>query len=175
MQEEKVTRNRLRTFALIISFCALALVILGASILDGTQGLVGPVFGPEDTTYARGYSLIGFLRVRPGMTENEVRNILGSPLLTTWSYEGAQGAEDIVRISPTSTIERLPARQEVSSLRLGSVKVGMTAQQALTILGKPTRTTWVYSKRDRDVSYRQRSIGFRGGRVTEVNARHYRD
>ena len=33
-----------------------------------------------DTVYASGYSDIGFLRVKPGMTTEQVKSLLGTPL-----------------------------------------------------------------------------------------------
>jgi hypothetical protein len=47
---------------------------------DGWPFTAFGLLGLDDTEYATGYSALGFLRVRPGMTEAEVLSRVGEPL-----------------------------------------------------------------------------------------------
>lgn len=54
--------------------------------LDGFAGVFFGDFSSEDTTeYASGYSDKGFRKLRKGMTEKEVRALLGEPI-RVWEY-----------------------------------------------------------------------------------------
>lgn len=74
-------------------------VFLNYYLLDGLTGLFFTGGFEEDTEYAPGYSDEGFLRVRRGMSEQEVLAILGSPLGTvdlaesrqSWVYSRSPG------------------------------------------------------------------------------------
>jgi hypothetical protein len=49
---------------------------------DGVAGIIGPLIAPEDTAYARSYTLAGWRRVSVGMSRIEVDAILGPPQRT---------------------------------------------------------------------------------------------
>jgi hypothetical protein len=49
-------------------------------VLDGREGCVTPLFFQEDTEYAPGYSAAAFQQLRVGMSEQEVRALLGPPI-----------------------------------------------------------------------------------------------
>lgn len=53
---------------------------LPAVLLDGWPWALMPLVWEDDTEFAAGYSPLGFLRVRTGMTPAEVTGLLGSPL-----------------------------------------------------------------------------------------------
>ena len=57
--------------------------------LDGTAGLSPLSIFPflDRTIYAAGYSNLGFMSVKPGMTRDEVLGILGQPLGAFASFE----------------------------------------------------------------------------------------
>ena len=72
----------------LISLIAVVLVLLGFHYycLDGISGWLLSRFYDEDTPYAPGYSDSAFRKVREGMTEDEVRDLLGQPL-DRWSLD----------------------------------------------------------------------------------------
>ena len=74
--------------------------------IEGMRGLISECFFPNhDTKYSEGYSSLAFLKIRLGMSEAQVLDILGEPLIR-WSpqdsYIGFQYSE-----SPSDTHYRL--------------------------------------------------------------------
>jgi hypothetical protein len=63
--------------------------------LDGIHGaLLARVLG-HDTKYAAGYTTRGFRTVRAGMTESQVRQLLGPPLGENWRYEAVGACDEV--------------------------------------------------------------------------------
>ena len=61
------------------------IVLVGVTVhktsLDGLDGLFWSLLFEEDTRYAPGYSEAGFYKIKHGMTEAEVKRLLGEPLM----------------------------------------------------------------------------------------------
>jgi hypothetical protein len=86
------TRVRGAMSASLLAMLALLLALVGFEAqrdlrrcaqefgLDGRAGCVTPLFFREDTEYAPGYSAAAFAQLRVGMSEREVRALLGPPL-----------------------------------------------------------------------------------------------
>ena len=58
-----------------------ALLLLPRYRLDGAQGVLLSIMLPEDTEFAPGCSDLAFCSVRKGMTQQEVTERLGAPLV----------------------------------------------------------------------------------------------
>lgn len=74
---------------LVLSFFIKVITFSDRVKLDGISGEVyGIMFGPS-TKYSTGYSDKAFLKIKPGMTEKEVLEILGEPVgrFKPYSYE----------------------------------------------------------------------------------------
>jgi hypothetical protein len=62
-----------------------AIILAGAIhflLLDGWPGTLAAWTLGHDTEYAPGYSTMGYLRIRTGMTKEQVRSLAGQPLAT---------------------------------------------------------------------------------------------
>ena len=56
-------------------------------VLDGTEGEIFGLIFSTDTKYSKGYTHDNFAKIKVGMTEKEVLNILGEPLLRWLPYQ----------------------------------------------------------------------------------------
>ena len=65
---------------LIAGTILLSVVIAHFWSLDGIHGNLFGLIGHEDTVYSQRYTDAGFRRIRKGMTEQQVIDILGKPL-----------------------------------------------------------------------------------------------
>jgi outer membrane protein assembly factor BamE (lipoprotein component of BamABCDE complex) len=78
----------------VVAVCAsigLVVGVLELSTLDGVGGLLAKAASLPDTTeYARSYTDEGFARVSPGMTEDEVRELIGEPLAVDVYRDGQE-------------------------------------------------------------------------------------
>lgn len=86
-----------RRWALVIacSLLAAGVAVFVFQPIDGYGGWVLSVLADkEDTVYATGYSDEAFRRIRPGMSEQEVADLLGAPL-EKYSFEGDDGVERV--------------------------------------------------------------------------------
>ena len=75
--------NMIKIFKILGCSClvsVLVAVIVHVATLDGLNGFVWSCLFQEDTLYASGYSDHAFRLVRKGMSEAEVRSLLGNPL-----------------------------------------------------------------------------------------------
>lgn len=101
--------RKLRKISIVIIILILALFtakqIFPILKLDGYSGLALSILNAEDTKYSVNYSSKKFLKIKNGMTKQEVIDILGDPI-TEWVPEdninGLQYSE-----SPKSTHYRL--------------------------------------------------------------------
>jgi hypothetical protein len=84
-------------------------------LLDGWPGTLLSWVEGHDTRYAAGYTPLGFLRVRRGMTEAEVIDLLGRPL------DRYAPAPDSVSLSWTRSAHKSNYRVRVVVLRAGRV------------------------------------------------------
>src|SRR5262245_13980999 len=76
-------RLRLMPFAIVF---AVFLVFLHYRSIDGIGGVLLRATFIDTTSYAPGYTDRGFRAVRPGMTEAQVRKLIGPPLGERWSF-----------------------------------------------------------------------------------------
>jgi outer membrane protein assembly factor BamE (lipoprotein component of BamABCDE complex) len=82
--------RRTKLTAAILSPVVFATVVEAVSLdgaVDEALALINFLVGQrEDTLYAPRYSYLGFRAVKPGMTKDEVRSLLGEPLGTGRQY-----------------------------------------------------------------------------------------
>ena len=83
--------NRVKTIGLIIIIFIVAVLLLMIGLLAyvGPEGYFFP-YPAIDTQFTAGYSEEGFQQIRPGMTKQEVLNLIGPPINSTthphWKY-----------------------------------------------------------------------------------------
>jgi outer membrane protein assembly factor BamE (lipoprotein component of BamABCDE complex) len=156
--------------AAFIAFLTIVLwlVFSGDPVRDSVIGLLLS----EDTHYAVGYSERLFRSVHVGMTEGEVRNLLGPPLGESWFYgsTGANGCE-IVRVSRDVVVSGFSADECDAQ----GVVEGTAAAVVGRILGLPMQVCAGYTRGPDDSHYRVRTVCMSDGRVTDVIRRWYVD
>lgn len=86
-------RSIVVTLAVALAFLAAVVVAVRATPavaewrIDGASGIVNAILHGENTVFADGYTADGFRAVEPGMTREEVHELLGSPL-ESWDGTG---------------------------------------------------------------------------------------
>jgi hypothetical protein len=162
---------------LVLSAATLALMCCAAAVPLGYQAyLVAqldgwgtvPVLAIEDTTYARGHSHEGFRRVRVGMTERQVEDHIGRPLIIRWRYPqflSALGHSDLIDFDGDGRVND-PGLERYRN---------WTAADIQRLLGEPAVVTWCYSHSPGDHSFRVRCVQFRGGAVASTVSELYWD
>jgi hypothetical protein len=133
--------------------------------LDGLAGRAFLLLLDDATVFAGGYSAERFCALRIGMTESQVRALLGQPLSETWQF-GSYPNDEAVSFE---------AGKVRHVWRGEAFHVGMTEDDVLRTSGAPSEVTWTFSTRNRDTHYRKRSVEFMGGYVSEIRAGVYVD
>jgi hypothetical protein len=80
-------KERMKWFAVSAALIASALCGFHLLLIDGLDGLIFGLLLKEDTEYAAGYTDTKWRSIRIGMTEADVRAILGEPL-QVWQNRG---------------------------------------------------------------------------------------
>jgi hypothetical protein len=81
VQSVSAIRQLKRRLGLLVGGVFVASVLFQVTTLDGWQGVFLPLFSEDsETVYAPGYSYIAFRKVRIGMRDSEVRELIGEPL-----------------------------------------------------------------------------------------------
>lgn len=143
-------------------------VCLTYSSLDGMDGIISSAIFWEDTEYASGYSDKKFKDVEIGMDEDTILKLLGLPLKEGWSYK--IGHTDRISFLD-NVIVRIDKIFEINS----KIKIGMSKEKLLDVLGNPYGKTWVYSRTKNDGHYRARVIVFENDKVVEKIHHYYVD
>jgi len=140
--------------------------------LDGLPGsIIGTILG-ADTAYASGYSERGFRAIQPRMSQENVQELLGPPLVETWSYYEPRN-----RFGCTALYFEHDALvswfyNECESLGIGA---GMAMAEVRRRFKAPDEVIWWYSRSPRSLNYRERVVHFSNGRVTKKIAHWYFD
>jgi hypothetical protein len=147
---------------------AIAIRLQPLAALDGVLSL--PVLILEDTAYADGYTHAKFRTIRAGMTETQVREVLGAPLAIVWKFQHPQPALDGGDMLQLTGLERVEGQW------FGAHKYhdrpGFEMRQ---LVGTPQVIWWSYSRSPGSHSYRIRATEFRAGRVTRIRSEVYAD
>jgi len=139
---------------------------------DSARDAINGVFRGEDTSYAAGFSEAAFRSMRLGLTENEVRDLLGSPYQEWWFYTepddrppderpAARNACLIIRLRG----DRVVSAYENSRCVAGGVTVGLTGLDLRQRLGSPRESCWQYSWSPTGAAHRSRQVCFTNGAV----------
>lgn len=145
-----------------------AAISYSGSTLDAIKG----VLLREDTSYALGFSESAFRTIRPGLTENEVRHVLGSPYQEWWFYTGpddqppderpaARNGCLIIRLQD----DRVASAYEHGQCVARGVTAGLTGPALRERLGPPLESCWQYSWSRAGAAHRSRQVCFTNGTV----------
>jgi hypothetical protein len=140
-------------------------------LLDGIEGVIGPLASWPDTAYSVSYSDAKFRQIHVNMTSTRVTELLGEPHSEMWDYSPQAPtcgylwfAEGMVKGST-----------EQAGCPLPPVQLGMSRQRVSQVRGTPATQYWSYSWSPGDHSYRQRVVVIANNRVIEKRARFYAD
>jgi hypothetical protein len=152
---------------------AVGVAAVAASIhylsLDGIHGAVMARVLGHDTKYAAGYTTRGFRAVRAGMTESQVRQLLGPPMGKNWIYEAAGACDEVfIRGAEVDLIVD-------DGCRTKGVTARMPGADVVKLLGPSRRVVWRYTESPNSRNYRERLIFFADGQVSHVRAALYLD
>lgn len=118
----------------------------------------------DDTRYAEAYTEEKFFRIRPGMTEQEVRMGIGDPLTESLIFDETESDGcRAVFVGRGQVQTWFYAR----CAELG-VQKGMAYAELRRILGEPKKVLLIYSDSPANSHYRQRLVELQVGRVTRV-------
>lgn len=158
---ERPTSNRFLAWVL----CVIVILSVGFHYwsLDGLDGLLlGLLFG-DDTEYSTRYTDRSFRRVKVGMSQEAVRELLGSPLIETWHYRSVQPPGCLtVTFGP----ELVVLAESRGCAELG-IQKGMQKAEATARLKPPEEVWWHFSRSPGSTHYRYRGIGFVKNHVVE--------
>jgi hypothetical protein len=154
----------------IVGVCAVAALFQYWS-LDGLGGVLFSALFREDTEYASGYSDRAFRRVKQNMSEETVRQILGSPLVETWIYASVP---DPGCFMVSFERERVLDSDFRGCDELG-IRKGMHKAEATARLKAPEEIWWHFSRSPGHTHYRVRSVKFLNRHVVEIHSGFYVD
>jgi outer membrane protein assembly factor BamE (lipoprotein component of BamABCDE complex) len=127
----------------------------------------------EDTEYSSGFSETTFRTIKPGMSESDVKELLGVSFGESWFYTSkARYGCEIVRFDPEDAVIRGVWRDECTQVGL---KNGMSVSDVQRLLGQPREACTGYTRSPGDTDYRVRIVCFSNGQVVDVRRHWYFD
>jgi inner membrane protein len=121
----------------------------------------------EQTMYASRFSEEAFHRVVDGMTEADVRQLLGAPLEQSWFYAGSETDCRVVHF-----VDDAVARwRNFDGCTPPGVTVGMSTSTVRDLAGPTGDACWSYTRSGGGRAYRGRAICFERGKVIEIMSR----
>ena len=142
------------------------------------EAIVGLVLR-EDTAYASGFSERAFRTITPGMSEPQVRGLLGAPLRESWFYSprGQPFQPAMTRSASSFEDECLAISFDAGAVatalhpeackRVG-IEPGVSVRDVERLLGSPPESCWRYSWSPRNRHHRSRMVCFLNARVEIV-------
>ena len=126
----------------------------------------------EDTSYATGFSETTFRTIRPGLTESEVRGLLGSPHQELWFYASpddrppderpaARNGCLIIGLQADSVV----SMYEQSQCAARGISAGLTRLDLQRRLGPPLESCWRAGWSPAGRAHRLRKVCFANGTV----------
>ena len=136
----------------------------------------------DDTAYASGFSEVGFHAITPGVSDQDVRRLLGAPLVESWVYapRGTVRVGGRFRAASAPSDECLAVRIESGVVSSASAREacttlgivdGLPSVEVGRRLGAPPESCWQYSRSGGSRHYRLRVVCFRSDRVEIVMRR----
>ena len=159
-----------------IIFVALSIIIIliiavHFYLLDGLDGFIFSILPEQNTEYSSGYSDARFRKIRKGMSQEEVLNLLGKPICENWIYSKKDSRlESILFID-----DRLHYIHKGENKQIKLLKLGMHRKEVCDKIGEPLLKAWGYSHSPKDMSYRVRSILFEEDKVIKIIHEFYVD
>ena len=146
--------------------------IVVISSWGSARDVINGAFLSEDTLYAAGFSETVFRGIRLGLTENEVRELLGSPYQEWWFYTepddrppderpAAQNGCLIIRLQH----DRVASAYEHRRCVARGITAGLTGLDLRERLGPPLESCWQYSWSPTGAAHRSRQVCFTNGAV----------
>jgi inner membrane protein len=142
------------------------------------EAIVGFVLR-EDTAYASGFSEKAFRTITPGMSDQEVRRFLGTPIGESWFYSprGQPFQPAMTRSASSFQDECLAVSFDAGAVataldrdackRVG-IETGMSLRDVERLVGSPPESCWRYSWSPRNRHHRVRMVCFSNARVELV-------
>jgi inner membrane protein len=142
------------------------------------ESIVGFVLR-EDTAYASGFSEKAFRTITPGMSDRDVRRLLGAAFAETWFYspEGQPFQPAMTRSASSLPDGCLAITLEAGAVattfdrdacRKRGVERGQSYADAERVLGAPPESCWRYTRSPGNRHHRLRMVCFLNGRVENV-------
>jgi inner membrane protein len=171
------TKRLTMPIAFFVVFWAVAVWVISSGH-PARDAIVG-FFLREDTAYTSGFSEEAFRMIAPGVSDKEVRRLLGAPAGEGRFYrprdQPSQPAIETSALSlpPECLSVRFEAGVVVRALDLDACKkagieTGMSTIDVDQRLGTPSESCWQYSWSPRDAYFRMKMVCFLNGSVTEV-------
>ena len=164
--------------AAVLTVTLLTSAYVHYALMDGISGaILSTIFG-DTTTYSSAYSDGRFRSVRTGMTDEQVRQLIGAPLAEVWGFVPLDTHKPYDPVGPCDYVHVRDNKVEdyvIGSCRKDGVAPFMPVADLQRLMGSPIFVTWRYSESRVDSSYRQRLVYFANGRVVRVEARFYVD
>jgi len=155
----------------IVCAGAVAAAVFQYWSLDGVGGALFSALFRDDTEYASGYSDRTFRRVKHGMSEETVRQLLGSPLVETWMYASVR---DPGCFMVSFEHERV-LRSDLRGCDELGIRKGMHKAEATARLKELEEIWWHFSRSPAHTHYRVRSLKFLNRHVVEIHSQFYVD
>jgi inner membrane protein len=146
-----------------------AVAVISSS--EATRDAIKGMLLRDDTSYAGGFSETAFRTIRPGLTEREVRERLGSPYQEWWFYTSPDDRPPDERPARNGClIIRLQHDRVVSAYEHGpcvarGISAGLTRLDLQQRLGPPLESCWQYSWSPAGTAHRSRQVCFTDGAV----------
>jgi inner membrane protein len=120
----------------------------------------------EDTEYAHDFSEARFSAVSTGMSDLDVRRIVGAPLEQSWLY--GMGPSGDCRVLEFAQDVVVRWRDFGRCTPPPGVQPGMSGDDVRRVLGAPEGACWGYSRSPGGRLYQARTVCFYGGRVEDI-------
>ena len=161
--------------AIVLTGLAAGVCLSHSYALDGPSGWLYSLAFDEDTVYAEGYSDEAFRRVRSGMSESAVLDLLRSPLGEVWVYGSTPPAMRSGMVGFSGEVVDHLDKPEGGLATFERLSIGMTKREVLGLIGEPLEKSFIYSKSQHDRSYRVRAVVMAGGSVLRKRSYFYVD
>jgi inner membrane protein len=162
-------------FSLALWLVSVWLISSGDPVREAVVGLVLR----EDTAYASGFSEKAFRTITPGMSEAQVRRLLGAPIGESWFYSprGQPFQPAMTRSASSFEDECLAVSFDAGTVgtaldpdackKLG-IEPGVSLSDVERLLGSPPESCWRYTWSPRDRRHRKRIVCFLNTKVEIV-------
>ena len=165
-------RGRVAAKAIVPAIASWAGVVAVISSSEPILDAIKSLLLRENTSYTAGFSETAFRTIRPGVTDKEVHDLLGSPYQEWWFYTepddrppderpATRNACLIIRLQD----DRVASAYEDSRCAARGITAGLTRLDLRQRLGPPLESCWQYSWSPAGAAHRSRQVCFTNGTV----------